>query len=154
VIAQGGDIELFDPELLVVRAWRTIILGRSGCRLLGRMFGPPDGIEVIEAIATFLRALSHGSRHMLNVGHPGCPNITSDERQMLAVIAASQADNHALLLSHLSWLVRRDRRDEVAQATHALGRLLTLRGMGVPLPALQAFPAASMLAVVRESSCA
>ncbi len=53
---------------------------------------------MIEAIATFLRALSHGSRHMLNVGHPGCPNITSDERQMLAIIAASQAGNDALLL--------------------------------------------------------
>jgi hypothetical protein len=85
------------------------------------------------------------------VGHPGCPNITFDERQMLAVIAASQAEDDTLLLSHLSWLVRSERREAVAQAAHVLAQLLNLRGMGISLPAPQVFSDHSMLAVVREN---
>ena len=145
-------MELSDPESLVVRAWRTIILGHDGCRLLRRSFGSPDAIQLIEAVATFLRALNHGSRHILDVGHPGCANITFDERQMLTVIAASQAGDDALLLSHLTWLVRSDRREDVAQAVGALGQILYARGMSLPLPAPRAFPTRSMLAVVREES--
>lgn len=149
--------ELSDPESLVVRAWRTIILGHEGCRALGRSFGCQNGIQLIEAVATFLRALNHGSRHILDVGHPACPNITfdaitSDERQMLTVIAAAQADDETLLAAHLSWLVRSDRREDVAQAVQALGRLLQARGMYLPLPAPKAFPSRAMLAIVREES--
>lgn len=144
--------ELSDPESLVVRAWRTIILGHEGCRALGRSFGCQNGIQLIEAVATFLRALNHGSRHILDVGHPACPNITFDERQMLTVIAAAQADDQTLLASHLSWLVRGDRREDVAQAAQALGRLLQARGMYLPLPAPKAFPSRAMLAIVREES--
>lgn len=149
-------LELSEPESLVVRAWRTIILGHGGCRLLRQSFGSPDGLELIEAIATFLRALNHGSRHVLDVGHPGCQTITFDERQLLTVIAASQADEGTLLTSHLTWLVRSDRREDVAQAVHALGRILRAQGMCLPLPAPQGFSAAfaarAMLAVVREES--
>lgn len=147
-----SGIELSDPESLVVRAWRTIILGHNGCRLLRRSFGSPDAIQVVEAVATFLRALNHGSRHILDVGHPGCSNITFDERQMLTVVAASQAGEDDLLLSHLTWLVRSDRREDVAQAVHALGEILHARGMRLPLPAPRAFPTRSILAVVREES--
>jgi hypothetical protein len=143
-------LELSEPESLVVRAWRTIILGR--CRLPRQSFGSPDGLELIEAIATFLRALNHGSRHVLDVGHPGCPTITFDERQLLTVIAAAQADDAPLLTSHLTWLVRSDRREDVAQAVHALGRILRAQGMCLPLPAPRAFAARAMLAIVREES--
>jgi hypothetical protein len=145
-------LELSEPESMIVRAWRTIILGRGGCRLLGRSFGPPDGVQIIEAVATFLRALNHGSRHVLNVGHPGCQSITFDERQMLTVIAAAQADDEALLSSHLTWLVRGERRQEVAQAVQALGGVLSARGLCLPLPAPRRFSARAMLAVVREES--
>lgn len=148
-------MELSEPESLVVRAWRTIILGR--CRLLRQSFGSPDGLELIEAIATFLRALNHGSRHVLDVGHPGCQSITfdaitSDERQLLTVIAAAQADDASLLASHLTWLVRNDSREAVAEAVHALGRILRAQGMCLPLPPPRRFPARAMLAVVREES--
>lgn len=147
-----SGMELSEPESLVVRAWRTIILGHDGCRALGKAFGCPNGIQLIEAVATFLRALNHGSRHILDVGHPSCQAITFDERQMLTVIAAAQADEDALLLSHLTWLVRSDRREDVAQAVHGLGRLLQARGMRLPLPAQKAFSSRAMLAVVREES--
>lgn len=145
-------MELTDPESLVVRAWRTIILGHGGCHMLGRSFGTPGGLRLIEAVASFLRALNQGSRHVLDVGHPGCQTITFDERQMLTVIAAGQAGDDALLQSHLAWLVRSDRRAEVTQAVHALGELLHTQGMHVPLPAPRAFSSHSMLAVVREES--
>lgn len=152
-----SGMELSDPESLIVRAWRTIILGHSGCRMLGTSFGSPDGIQIIEAVATFLRALNHGSRHILGIGHPSCQTITfdaitSDERQMLTVIAAAQAGDEALLASHLTWLVRSDRREDVAQAVHALGRVLRGCGMCLPLPAPRRFSARAMLAVVREES--
>lgn len=152
-----SGMELSEPDSLVVRVWRTIILGHDGCRALGRSFGCPNGIQLIEAVATFLRALNHGSRHILDVGHPSCAiitfdAITPDERQMLTVIAASQAGDEALLLAHLTWLVRSDRREDVAQAVHALGRLLQARGMRLPLPAPKAFSSRAMLAVVREES--
>ena len=144
--------ELSDPESLVVRAWRTIILGHSGCRMLGASFGSPDGIQIVEAVATFLRALNHGSRHILGIGHPSCQTITWDERQMLTVIAAAQAGDDALLQSHLIWLVRSDRREDVAQAVQALAGVLRARGMCLPLAAPRSFPARAMLAVVREKS--
>lgn len=145
-------LELSEPESVVVRAWRTIILGHDGCHALRRSFGCENGIRLIEAVATFLRALNHGSRHILDVGHPSCVNITSDERQMLTVIAAAQADDEALLQSHLTWLVRGDRREDVTQAVQALGQVLQMRGMRLPLPAPRRFSARAMLAVVREES--
>lgn len=73
---------------------------------------------------------------------------------MLAVIAAGQADDEALELSHLSWLVKNEHRTAVAAAARLLGRLLNQRGVYLPIPDQPPSSPHPMLTVVREGSYA
>lgn len=142
------ELDRTDPAFLIIHAWRKMIFSQGVCRISGKALG--ESAAIAEAIALFLKRLSSGSRRMLTVGHPGCPELTSDERQMIAVIAASQVEDDVLQFSHLSWLVQSDHREAVAEAANLLGHLLGRQGLYFPLPEPQISSAAPMLTVVRE----
>lgn len=152
--AQFPSKILTSTESLIIRAWRIIVSGRTGCRHLRQAFGSPDGVEILECSAHFLKELSHGSRRTLCVGDLSSQKITCDERQMLTLLAASQANCHALLRCHLDWLVKSNHHVNVTNAAHSLGRLLMQQGRHITIPATNAGRGSAVLEVVREKNYA
>ena len=108
--------------------------------------------HIRDALTLFLKSLSQGCRRMLTVSYPGCADITADERQMIAILAAMQAEDDALLRSHLSWLVKKDYRSCVLDAAQILAELLKQQGLYLALPERQGYPAYRTLSIVREAS--
>jgi hypothetical protein len=141
--------EISYAEYLLVRSWRRFVLGHGPCPLLAGAFGGPGrGEDILHTLAVFLQALGAGSRHPLSVGHPGCIELTADEAQMLAMLAAMQARHAALFDAHLCWLVRPECRKAVTVAARILARLLSLERIRLPPPAMIAAPAPSALSLV------
>src|ERR1700743_762805 len=85
-------------ELLLVWSWRKIVSSRGNCPGIEREFSEgagEAGREMLLTYAAFLKALGHGSRRTLSIGHPGLLAFTPDERQGLALLAAAQAGDQA-----------------------------------------------------------
>lgn len=141
--------EISYAEYLLVRSWRRFVLGGGPCPLLAGAFRDArHGEEILHTLAIFLHVLGKGSRHPLNVGHPGAIGLTADEAQMLALLAAAQARHKSLFAAHLCWLVRPDCQDAVTIAARVLTRLLSLARIRLPAPAPMMAPASAALCLV------
>src|ERR1700744_2250725 len=122
VPSDPGLMGLTDAQCLIVRTFRKILLGNKNCPTLARDFALAyggDGVEVYMTFGTWLAALAYASRRPLSAGHPGCDWLTGDERQLLTLIAAAQAENEALFEANLRWLSRTDLRASLAMTANA-----------------------------------
>ncbi|HVJ55532.1 MAG TPA: hypothetical protein VM689_23935 [Aliidongia sp.] len=132
------DVDMIGPGARVlVCAWRKIVTAGGECPLVYRDFADfcgEDAGEVLATFGTFLRVLAYASRRKLRVGHPGSTDITGDERQILAMLAAAQAGEADLLAAHLCWLARTELRHALTLAIRALGSALGANGLELPLP--------------------
>lgn len=118
---------LAEAEQLLVRSWRRIATGRLWCPQTLRDFGDAFGGDAgpaLSALWSFMKALDGGTRRVLAIGAPGSPKITADERQMLTVIAAAQADESGLVEANLCWLSRPGPRDALRRAVATLAVVL------------------------------
>jgi hypothetical protein len=73
----------------------------------------------------------------LRAGRPGSPTPTPDETLLLALIAAAQAGNDALVDAYLCWLPRAEARSAVAITARALATAAAVHGQWlepVPIP--------------------
>ena len=134
-------------EILLVWTWRKIVSSRGNCPGIEREFAEwagEAGREMLLTYAAFLKALGHGSRRPLTIGHPGLLGFTPDERQVIALLAAAQANDDARLSAHLEWLVRADCQCTATIAVRTLARLLADHGVNLT----QADAAASRLVAV------
>ena len=125
LFTDGGEFGY--GEHLLVWTWRRIAVGRGACPLVIQEFSHAcgeDAGEVFATFCTFLRALAYAGRRRIRVGRPGSPVLTSDERQLLALLAAAQAGHAAHVEAHLRWLAHSHLRDALAIAAHALGTAL------------------------------
>lgn len=128
-------------EHLLIWSWRRIVGGRIHCPVMAREFGDVcgnAGDRVFVTLCTFLRALGAASRRHLAFSAPNPFDVTADERQVLTLLAAAQADDHALVQAHLRWLARPQQRQELQRATYTLAT--TLRASNLPL----ALPSSAM----------
>jgi hypothetical protein len=124
-------------EQLLTWAWRRIVTGRNGCPLIAREFSKlcgEDAAEVLATFSTFLWALTHVGRRRLQVGYPGYPELTGDERQCLTLIAAAQANSKTCFEANLRWLACAELRPVLAIAARALGTALKVHGLQLTLP--------------------
>jgi hypothetical protein len=122
---------LGDSESLIVRTYRKILLGNKDCPILARDFAALYGADAGEIYLTFctlLYALAYASRRPLRVGYPGCVSLTSDERQLLILIAAAQAEDNACFEGHLRWLTRRELRSSLLITLNAFANALRAHG--------------------------
>ncbi|HEY1506933.1 MAG TPA: hypothetical protein VGF92_21710 [Stellaceae bacterium] len=132
---------LTEPQCLIVRTFRKILLGNRNCPALVRDFALAYGADAVEVYMTFrtlLAALAYAGRRPLSAGHPGCAWLTDDERQLLNLIAAAQAEDGDLFEANLRWLARADLRASLAMTANAFAQ--ALRAHGQVLPVMQATP--------------
>jgi hypothetical protein len=92
------------------------------------------GGEVFAALCTFLRALATTSRRRLVFCAPDPFDVTADERQALTLLAAAQAEDHALFQAHLRWLARPQQRHELEASAYALAAALKASHLPLVLP--------------------
>lgn len=124
-------------EHLLVWSWRRIVEGRIHCPVMAREFADAcgqAGPRAFLALCTFLRALGAASRRQLTFWAPNPFDVTADERQVLTLLAAAQADDHALFQAHLHWLARPQQRHELQVAAHALAALFKANSLPLALP--------------------
>jgi hypothetical protein len=95
-------------------------------------FAGDQADALLAAFATFLVLLGRGSRRVLHVGPLHCAGLTADEERMLRLIAAAQTGERILAAAHLTWLVRRDARDDVMETVEKLAEALTKAGVILP----------------------
>jgi hypothetical protein len=93
-----------------------------------------DAAEVLTTFRAFLGVLAFGGRRRLSVGHPGCLQLTCDERRLLSLIAIAQDGDDAWLDAHLCWLVRGELKRQLALAARALAAELADHDLRLPLP--------------------
>jgi hypothetical protein len=136
--SQSTDLGLSHGEYLLVWTWRRLMTGRGGCPLIAREFAQicdGDAVEVLATFCTFLQALACTSRRRLRVGYPGYPCLTTDERQLLSLIALAQTGDEEFFRAHLQWLAQPTLRPALALAARALGTALKTHGVSLPAPA-------------------
>lgn len=139
-------------EHLLIWAWRRIAGGRVDCPVMAREFTDAcaeDGRELLITYCTFLRALAFARRRPVAVGLPGRVALTIDERRVLSLLAALQADEPARLEAHLRWMSTPARRLDLRIAAAALARALAVNGLLLAPPPAQAARTSSPLGVAR-----
>lgn len=95
----------------------------------------PDAAEVYVVFCAFLRALARASRRRLCVAPPGSFVLTGDERQMLTLLAAAQADDMTQFEAHLCWLTYPGARKGLGSAARLLAASLLANNLQLVLPA-------------------
>jgi hypothetical protein len=78
--------------------------------------------------------LGLASRRPLTIGTPGSLAVTADERQVLTLVAAAQADRPALFEAQLQWIARREQREVLRIAAKALAAALAANDLRLALP--------------------
>ena len=124
-------------EHLLVWSWRRIVNGRVHCPVMAQEFADAcgsDASEVFLTLCTFLKALAFASRRQLVIRAPDPFNVTSDERQVLTLLAAAQSEDHSLFQAHLRWLAPPERRRELQIAAQALANAFKANNLALALP--------------------
>lgn len=125
-------------QRLLVRSWRLIMAQGVECPLVTHEFKCACGAntdEVFGAFCTFLCALALTQRRCLEVNPPGAHTLTCDESRILALLAAAQNRQPALLQAHLLWLAPRRLRKLLEQSVRDLAGVLSANRLQLPLPA-------------------
>lgn len=134
-ILDGDETNVFVRRVgFVIETWRQAALGHANAPKFLRDFRDHcgDAAEgVFEDYFSFLHLLGQGSRRRLAVGHPGCPGMTRDEIQVLALLAAAQAGHGTLFDAHLCWLVPEGPRARISQAALRLAAALADCGVEI-----------------------
>jgi hypothetical protein len=124
-------------ESLLVQAFRKIVSGRGYCPSLARTLGQAarcDGANLVRVIAIFLSAVDNGCRRAVTIGANGDPDLTPSEVQLLALIAAAQREDEALMRAHMAFLVEPPHEKPVTVAARLVGGLLLKSELRVPSP--------------------
>ena len=113
-----------------VWALRTSVACSPTCRILLREFDRAFAGQVNEGIAAY-HGLIHslaGAKRRLLIGRPGHIDLTHDERSLLALLAAAQAEDRERCLAHARFLMGHDRLDGLYDDARRFARLLRDQG--------------------------
>lgn len=100
--------DLLRGEHTLVWAIRAIAFGAGGCPLLKRQFADccgPIGTETLNALTVFVHELGLHGRRKVTLCAPGSYGLSCDERLLLALFAAAQAEDYGRMEAHLAWLL-------------------------------------------------
>jgi hypothetical protein len=89
---------------------------------------------VLAILQSFLALAGTAGRRQLSVGYPGYPDLTCDERNMIALIGAAQAADRDRLAAHLLWQARAEMRADLAVAARGLAALFAAHALHFAAP--------------------
>lgn len=134
LFSEGEDGIFIRQAGFVIETWRQAALGQANVPKLLREFRRHCGDaaeDVFEQFFSFLHLLGRDSRRRLAVGHPGCPGMTRDEIQVLALLAAAQDEHRILFEAHLCWLAPDGPRAKISAAATNLAEGLARCGVDI-----------------------
>ena len=114
-------------ESQLVEAFRKIVSGRGYGPAMARSIGRVarcDEADLVRVISIFLAAIDNGCCRAIILGVTGDPDMTLSEVQLLALIAAGQREDEALMAAHLAFLVEPPHEKPVMVAARLVGRVL------------------------------
>lgn len=130
-------------EHLLVWTLRRIVAKGGVCPLVSKKFVGAcgaDGPEVLACVRGFLGVLNRAVRRRLKFGPPGCHGLTTDERQLLSLVAAAQTDDACRLEALLCWTARLELRGQVVAAVRLLAAAFIAHDLFVAPPVPVAGP--------------
>ncbi len=122
--------ELRYAQHFCVWALRTSVACSPQCRVLLREFDRAFAGQVDRGLAAWhglIRSLAGARRRML-IGRPGHIALAHDERSLLALLAAAQADERERFMAHARFIMGHDRLDALYGDAQAFTRLLRDQG--------------------------
>lgn len=136
------NLGLHETEHLLLWTMRVWVAGRDNCPLLAEEFsyhGGSAGEELLEEFLALLKILGRAGRRRFRIAQPDCLSLTGDEKQLLALIAAAQAEKQYVMAAHLHWLVRSEQQSVAVEALMEFGALLKKQGL-LLVPATETIP--------------
>lgn len=100
--------DLLRGEHTLIWAIRALAFGAGACPLLKRQFADccgPIGSETLNALTVFVHELGLHGRRKVTLCAPGSYRLSCDERLLLALFAAAQAEDYGRMEAHLAWLL-------------------------------------------------
>lgn len=127
-------------DRMIVSTGRLVAHGLGACPPIANTFAILCGAEAKDALNAFrmlLWQLRDNGWRRLRIPPPGSDDPSHDERAILGLIAAAQAQDQALLEARLRWLIKRDARRCVETAATVVGMALAMNGNFVMMRSLQ-----------------
>ena len=110
-------------------------------------FGATAG-DLFADLTRFMTALNAHCRREISLAPIGCEKLMADERSLVAVLGAAQAEDMECLMAHLRWLLVGGPQSTIVLA--AMRLTARLAGLGCPVE----FPAAVVSPVKRGTAAA
>ncbi|MGE0723694.1 MAG: hypothetical protein AB7O45_04935 [Alphaproteobacteria bacterium] len=143
----AGD--LTGGERLLLWSFRAWVSGRHMHQLVwreyARLFAPEDARPALRALELAIGAIAAHARREI-VHHPVCcMRIAADERAVMAIFAAAQAEETATAIRHAAWLVRPAGIGPLVAATSALALAMIENDLVLPCRSRRAGPGAGLV---------
>lgn len=145
--------DLTQGEHLLLWAFRATAFGKGDCRILRRTFDMScgfAGLEALAAIKVLVSEIRRSGRRELILAVPGSYDLTHDERLVLAVFAAAQAEDYARMEAHLVWLTGRAVAPPFGAAACLVAQAFSMNGLVLRLPPMAATPGSRARLEVRH----
>jgi hypothetical protein len=123
---------LTQGEHLMIWTLRRLVARKGLCPLTLMEFteicgeGAPPVLAIFQS---FLGIAGQASRRHVSVGYPGYVGLTADERNMVALIGAAQAEAHERLAAHLLWQAKPEARHDLGIAAQGLAKVFAAHGL-------------------------
>jgi hypothetical protein len=134
----GADQSLGTGARMLIHGVRRMAFGGDSCPITRREFAAALGASADDALAAFrcfFRAVAAFGRRRLAIGFPGAGTVTHDERLLVAVFAAAQANEQDRLAAHLRWLTAGGEHRVLAATAAVIGKALAAAGHDLAPPA-------------------
>lgn len=121
-------------RLLIWTLRRLVLRPEQPCAALAGALAESGGggCDPLATLRIFVDVLRRTARGRIEVGRPGWPQMTADERRLVLLVAAAQHDDRPRLDALLSWFARHEARHELAIVAHALAAALAARNLRLP----------------------
>lgn len=127
-----GRSELFYGEHLLLWAFRLLALGGEDCGIARNRFESACGIagpEALCALTVFVHELKIRGTRRVALNAPGCRLTTPDEKTILSLFAAAQAENHPRLETLLADLLGQPPQPPFAAAASLIAQTFEMNGL-------------------------
>ncbi len=101
--------DLANGERLIISAFRRWLHDRASLPKIAQRFcqslGRDKGHRAIEGFCVLFDLLANNARRQISLRYPGSDKVSTDERTLIALVAAAQHNNHDRVAALVRWLL-------------------------------------------------